>query len=83
MPLQHPHCISCISFTTQTIREIGQAEHSCCLQCTCSQAVAVIEYLYTGSINTDVSTAAEVISLANLWQLPGNMVLLLDMQLLV
>lgn len=35
------------------------------------QAVAVIGYLYTGSISVDISTAAEVISLANLWQLPG------------
>lgn len=33
--------------------------------------MAVIEYLYTGSLSIDVSTAAEVISLANLWQLPG------------
>lgn len=41
------------------------------LQCSGELAAAVIGYLYTGQIEADASTAAEIISLANLWQLPG------------
>ena len=42
------------------------------LQCSGELAAAVIGYLYTGRIKADASTAAEIISLANLWQLPGS-----------
>lgn len=42
------------------------------LQCTGELAKAVIGYLYLGRITVDASTAAEIISLANLWQLPGR-----------
>lgn len=41
------------------------------LQCSGELATAVIGYLYTGNIKSDASTAAEIITLANLWQLPG------------
>ncbi|KAL3162058.1 hypothetical protein ABBQ38_009122 [Trebouxia sp. C0009 RCD-2024] len=40
-------------------------------ECSGELAAAVIGYLYTGLIEADASTAAEIISLANLWQLPG------------
>ena len=47
--------------------------NSFCLQCTGAEAIAVIGYLYTDSIsNVEMENAAEVISLANLWQLPGT-----------
>ena len=42
------------------------------LQCSGELAAAVIGYLYTGRVKADASTAAEIISLANLWQLPGS-----------
>ncbi len=42
------------------------------LQCSGELAATVIGYLYTGHIEADVTTAAEIISLANLWQLPGS-----------
>lgn len=45
------------------------------LQCSGELAAAVIGYLYTGQVEADASTAAEVMSLANLWQLPGMMLL--------
>lgn len=43
------------------------------LQCSGELATAVIGYLYTGNIKSDAGTAAEIIMLANLWQLPGEL----------
>ena len=51
------------------------------LQCSGELAAEVIGYLYTGHIEADASTAAGIISLANLWQLPGT-TLLQDVPLL-
>ncbi|KAL0025284.1 hypothetical protein WJX79_000539 [Trebouxia sp. C0005] len=55
------------TWTESSSENIAVSTEECCGE----QAAAVIGYLYTGSIEVDVSTAAEVISLANLWQLPG------------
>ncbi|DBA76932.1 hypothetical protein WJX77_008986 [Trebouxia sp. C0004] len=55
------------TWTEPSSENIAVSTEECCGE----QAVAVIGYLYTGSIDVDVSTAAEVISLADLWQLPG------------
>lgn len=43
------------------------------MQCSGAQAISVIGYLYTDSIaEVSMESAAETISLANLWQLPGD-----------